>query len=268
MTALLDATALAERLADRIGGPLDIGAFRCGPAAEALRLLASHARTSLPIDALREINAEGIRMLNELSQWRSVSGCADLDELRQLRGELDAWRRLAMAALRNPETPGAQRTIGDAMNALRALGIDPATGERIASEAQQSAIQEADPVWRAVVRAPIDDEPETEQERIAMIDDERKASAVNGFRLLTIADRGWQRAWDAVAAKYGDASCECPDTGERWQYMGSDEVAHSFLHRSLKGERVYVGVPLEPADFEPTAAETLASNSSAPSSAT
>lgn len=65
--------------------------------------------------------------------------------------------------------------------------------------------------------------------------------------------RGWDRAWAAIAEKYGDTECRCPETHEAWQYMGTANGEHQFRHRSLGGERAYATVPAQADDFEAAA---------------
>lgn len=92
MTALLDAATLAESLCD--GVPCDRDGI-----ADALRLLASHARTS--------------------------------------SAELEAWKRLALARGGWRPGPMSQAQIDvevESGRSLRAIGIDPATGERMAAD--------------------------------------------------------------------------------------------------------------------------------------
>lgn len=96
MTALLDAAALVDELVD--GGEFTTRYE------EALRLLAKHARESAAQAAA-----------------------------------LDAWRRLAMVAMpyKMRASVPAPDDVSDqkvALRSLRALGIDPATGERVAAE--------------------------------------------------------------------------------------------------------------------------------------
>lgn len=102
MSALLDAAAIADRLAGSILRVEDINASRCEGVATALRMLASHARES------------GTQAK-----------------------QLDAWKRLAMARLKqtgwsDPGAKAARTELDAAIDAIVALGIDPLTGERIA----------------------------------------------------------------------------------------------------------------------------------------
>lgn len=46
----------------------------------------------------------------------------------------------------------------------------------------------------------------------------------------------WSRAWAAVATAFGDTECANPESGERWQYMGTYKGKHQFRHRDL-GDR-------------------------------
>jgi len=61
---------------------------------------------------------------------------------------------------------------------------------------------------------------------------------------LSPSDPEWDRAWHALADAVGDYSDECPETGERWQYMGTVQTSlpaigsnpliacvHQFRHR-------------------------------------
>lgn len=65
--------------------------------------------------------------------------------------------------------------------------------------------------------------------------------------------KGWERAWEEIKKRYGDFDCECPETGERWQYMGTLGGFHDFRHRCLPatGERTYAKVAVESDDFVP-----------------
>lgn len=53
----------------------------------------------------------------------------------------------------------------------------------------------------------------------------------------------WKLIWGELEKAFGDTKCECPDTGEVWQYMGSVPhgymTEHQFRHRSYQGERKY-----------------------------
>lgn len=41
----------------------------------------------------------------------------------------------------------------------------------------------------------------------------------------------WHSIWEALSCATGDYADECPDTGERWQYMGTAGGRHTFRHR-------------------------------------
>ena len=43
----------------------------------------------------------------------------------------------------------------------------------------------------------------------------------------------WDDAWAQIARIFGDTACECPETGEVWQYMGTWNGEHEFRHRNL-----------------------------------
>ena len=70
---------------------------------------------------------------------------------------------------------------------------------------------------------------------------------------LTFVDRGsdeWLRMWSKLAAMQfgewrGDTRCECPETGETWQYMGTLDGVHEFRHRNhpLTGTREHCYLP-------------------------
>jgi hypothetical protein len=49
----------------------------------------------------------------------------------------------------------------------------------------------------------------------------------------------YERMWAELAALEGDRLCECPESGEVWQYMGtqleSDGWKHCFRHRHHPG---------------------------------
>lgn len=62
--------------------------------------------------------------------------------------------------------------------------------------------------------------------------------------------KGWERAWAVIVAKYGDAACECPRTGETWQYMCTAVGQfHEFRHRSYNGVRRIEHIPVQADDF-------------------
>ena len=74
------------------------------------------------------------------------------------------------------------------------------------------------------------------------------ATAAHADGDINFLDEGspeWDRAWSEIARRYGDTACECPVTGEMWQYMGTVERAgryvHEFRHRNLpaRNARVY-----------------------------
>jgi hypothetical protein len=74
------------------------------------------------------------------------------------------------------------------------------------------------------------------------------ATAARADIEINFLDEGsqeWDRAWSEIARRYGDTACECPATGEMWQYMGTVERAghlvHEFRHRNLpaRNARVY-----------------------------
>jgi hypothetical protein len=60
---------------------------------------------------------------------------------------------------------------------------------------------------------------------------------------LEVGCEEWEKAWNSLKEEFEDTSCECPQTGEVWQYMGTMKkvfgYVHSFRHRSLNGERRY-----------------------------
>jgi hypothetical protein len=75
-------------------------------------------------------------------------------------------------------------------------------------------------------------------------------TAKTSLTFLKPENKGWERIWAVIAAKYGDIDSTDPGTGEVWQYMGTvDNKVHEFRHRSLNGERVYDTVAAEPEDF-------------------
>lgn len=59
----------------------------------------------------------------------------------------------------------------------------------------------------------------------------------------------WNRMWEVIKSKFGDYACEENETGEVWQYMGtenkSNEWQHCFRHRCLPavGHRIYFRIP-------------------------
>jgi hypothetical protein len=58
----------------------------------------------------------------------------------------------------------------------------------------------------------------------------------------------WIEAWAALVAEFGDAACHDPESGESWQYMGTENHGgswtHCFRHRALNGgDRVYRHYP-------------------------
>ena len=57
----------------------------------------------------------------------------------------------------------------------------------------------------------------------------------------------------AIKQLYGDYACECPVTGEVWQYLETAGGVHGFRHRSYQGEQSYryEGIPVLPGDFDP-----------------
>ena len=61
---------------------------------------------------------------------------------------------------------------------------------------------------------------------------------------LTEGGQEWDRAWAEIERRYGDTACECPATGEVWQYMGTVErtgrYEHQFRHRNLPAHKARV----------------------------
>jgi hypothetical protein len=59
----------------------------------------------------------------------------------------------------------------------------------------------------------------------------------------------YERMWAELAALEGNRLCECPESGEVWQYMGtqqeSDGWKHCFRHRHHPGtqQREYRMIP-------------------------
>lgn len=58
----------------------------------------------------------------------------------------------------------------------------------------------------------------------------------------------WHRMWRELASapiNSGDSVCECTDTHECWQYMGTFKDKHSFRHRNhpVTGKREYLEIP-------------------------
>jgi hypothetical protein len=135
VTALLDAAAAVDVLVD------DVTAGIASGEREALRLLASHARESGA--AVEQAHADGWRAAEDAMAQVKQEGADGLrrsvDAIVQyntrLYAEVDAWKRLAMAyraavrgvSLRDDAFDG----IDDAEDTIRALNIDPVTGERI-----------------------------------------------------------------------------------------------------------------------------------------
>lgn len=66
--------------------------------------------------------------------------------------------------------------------------------------------------------------------------------ATTAFAFVSDSDDEWETMWGAIEEIHGDPFCQCPVTGETWQYMGSAEREtesglrvwyHQFRHRSL-----------------------------------
>lgn len=62
---------------------------------------------------------------------------------------------------------------------------------------------------------------------------------------LTPTSPAWPAMWDALAEATGDYADCCPETGEVWQYMGTDGGIHCFRHRH-RPERDAAGRVLPP----------------------
>jgi hypothetical protein len=81
-------------------------------------------------------------------------------------------------------------------------------------------------------------------------------ATVSNYRHMTRTSRGWERMWQEIASKYGDAACQHPESGEQWQYMGTVRDGriwhHEFRHRELPatGKRAYDAVSARDSDFE------------------
>jgi hypothetical protein len=67
----------------------------------------------------------------------------------------------------------------------------------------------------------------------------------------------WRGMWADLARLYGngDPACEDPATGEVWHYMGTWPTTtggelHHFRHRSFRGERRNVRIPVAHPGFE------------------
>lgn len=86
----------------------------------------------------------------------------------------------------------------------------------------------------------------------------------DNFKLMSPNNVGWDSAWAKIEKVFGDKFCECPETGEVWQYMGStikppyvdstgkvlfQTVIHQFRHRSYRGERTIENVRGKIEDF-------------------
>lgn len=150
----VDAAAVAEGIV--VNGPITVHIGDFGDAA--LRLLASHARDSATDDdlsaALDAAHAYHDATMNEMHRAALAAGASSEDgravaitkiigelheRAKRLDAELDAWRRLAIARetlfsttmIGRRMTPEERREQREAEAAMRALGIDPATGERI-----------------------------------------------------------------------------------------------------------------------------------------
>ena len=73
----------------------------------------------------------------------------------------------------------------------------------------------------------------------------------NDFQTIDPNDPEWALMWSALGQASGDTdnACICPETGEMWQYMGTEarlRVEHCFRHRSHPrhgGSRIYIAVP-------------------------
>ena len=69
---------------------------------------------------------------------------------------------------------------------------------------------------------------------------QQQRSGGNFFHILPCIGEEFDRARDEIAARYGDADCRDPRTGETWQYDYTIENAgrytHVFRHRYLFGE--------------------------------
>lgn len=54
----------------------------------------------------------------------------------------------------------------------------------------------------------------------------------------------WAEAWAALVAEFGDTVCRDEESGECWQYMGTERStsgawSHCFRHRALNGAHHY-----------------------------
>jgi hypothetical protein len=69
---------------------------------------------------------------------------------------------------------------------------------------------------------------------------------------LNAGQKGWHRAWQVIQQLYGDYACECPLTGEVWQYLGTADGFHQYRHRSYQGEHSYryESIPVMRGDFD------------------
>lgn len=70
------------------------------------------------------------------------------------------------------------------------------------------------------------------------------------MKFLKIQSPTWDAVWARLVLAFGDAECQCKETGEVWQYMGTvikkengrEQAEHQFRHRSLpsdNGKRAY-----------------------------
>lgn len=126
MTALLDAAEIAERLATQA----EVVDNMSDDDAAALRLLAQHARESDAGDVVR--TATAVETIEYVAGGSYAQGVAD--ERARQAAELDAWKRLATLLDWRPHERTTRTEVERALNALCDMGIDPATGERIAAE--------------------------------------------------------------------------------------------------------------------------------------
>jgi hypothetical protein len=55
----------------------------------------------------------------------------------------------------------------------------------------------------------------------------------------------WLEAWAYLQAEFGDTACRDEESGECWQYMGTERApdgswSHCFRHRALRGAHTYL----------------------------
>jgi hypothetical protein len=77
--------------------------------------------------------------------------------------------------------------------------------------------------------------------------------SIERYAMVARDDPEWDVMWKMVKLYHGGYDCRCPDSGEVWQYMGSNltpsgQWAHGFRHRNLPAtqSREYWSCPASP----------------------